>query len=98
MDTFDSFWEMDSDKKLNRSRCWRDDNSSTFFLRKVELKMIDWDKSIISITYEMVLTPYLLIWTLTSAILMTLSEDALNMDDSDKIDKTLLAGKQKDIK
>jgi hypothetical protein len=60
--------------------------------------MIDWDKSIISITYEMVLTPYLLIWTLTSAILMTLSEDALNMDDSDKIDKTLLAGKQKDIK
>jgi hypothetical protein len=29
---------------------------------------------------------------------MTLSEDALNMDDSDKIDKTLLAGKQKDIK
>ena len=25
---------------------------------------------------------------------MTLSEDALNMDDSDKIDKTLLAGKQ----
>ena len=60
--------------------------------------MIDWDKSIIFITYEMVLTPYLLIWTLTSAILMTLSEDALNMDDSDKIDKTLLAGKQKDIK
>ena len=60
--------------------------------------MIDWNKSIISITYEMVLTPYLLIWTLTSAILMTLSEDALNMDDSDKIDKTLLAGKQKDIK
>ena len=60
--------------------------------------MIDWNKSIISITYEMVLTSYLLIWTLTSAILMTLSEDALNMDDSDKIDKTLLAGKQKDIK
>jgi hypothetical protein len=55
MDTFDSFWEMDSDKKLNRKlnikinqklnrpRRWRwrrsDDNSSTFFLRKVELKM-----------------------------------------------------------
>jgi hypothetical protein len=45
MDTFDSFWEMDSDKKLNRKlnqpRCWcrSDDNSSTFFLRKVELKM-----------------------------------------------------------
>ena len=44
MDTFDSFWEMDSDKKLNlklnRPRCWHwsDDNSSTFFLRKVELK------------------------------------------------------------
>jgi hypothetical protein len=36
MDTFDSFWEMDSDKKLNRKfnqpRRWRrsDDNSSTF--------------------------------------------------------------------
>jgi hypothetical protein len=44
MDTFDSVWEMDSDKKINRPRrwrwCWRrsDDNSSTFFLRKVELK------------------------------------------------------------
>jgi hypothetical protein len=47
MDTFDSFWEMDSDKKLNqklnRPRRWRrsDDNSSTFFLRKVELKMFN---------------------------------------------------------
>jgi hypothetical protein len=41
MDTFDSFWEMDSDKKLNRPRRWRrsDDNSSTFFLRKVEQKI-----------------------------------------------------------
>jgi hypothetical protein len=47
MDTFDSFWEMDSDKKLNlklnRPRRWRwrrsDDNNSTFFLWKVELKM-----------------------------------------------------------
>jgi hypothetical protein len=41
MDTFDSFWEMDSDKKLNRPRRWRrsDDNSLTFFLRKVELKI-----------------------------------------------------------
>jgi hypothetical protein len=40
MDTVDSFWEMDSDKKLNRRSRWRwsDDNSSTFFLRKVELK------------------------------------------------------------
>ena len=44
MDTFDSFWEMDSDKKLNRKlnrpRRWHrsDDNSPTFFLRKVELK------------------------------------------------------------
>ena len=42
MDTFDSFWEMDSDKKrnlkLNRPRRRSDDNSSTFFLRKVELK------------------------------------------------------------
>jgi hypothetical protein len=44
MDTFDSFWEIDSDKKLNLKcnwpRSWRrsDDNSSTFFLRKVELK------------------------------------------------------------
>ena len=44
--TFDSFWEMDSDKKLNRKlnrpRQWRwrrsDDNSSAFFLWKVELK------------------------------------------------------------
>jgi hypothetical protein len=42
MDTFDSFWEIDSDKKLNRPRRWRwrrSDNSSTFFLRKVELKI-----------------------------------------------------------
>ena len=44
MDTFDSFWEMDSDKKLNwklnRPRRWHqgDDNSLTFFLWKVELK------------------------------------------------------------
>ena len=38
MDIFDSFWEMDSDKKLYRHRRWRDDNSSTFFLWKVELK------------------------------------------------------------
>ena len=54
MDTFDSFWEMDSDKKLNRKlnikinqklnrpRRWRlrrsDDNSSTCFLQKVEQK------------------------------------------------------------
>jgi hypothetical protein len=40
MDTVDSFWEMDSDKKLNRRSRWRwsDDNSSTFFLQKVELK------------------------------------------------------------
>ena len=42
MDTFDSFWEMDADKKLTRPRCWcrrrNDNNSSTFFLRKVELK------------------------------------------------------------
>ena len=50
MDTFDRFREMDSDKKLNlkfnlklnRPRRWRwrwsDDNSLTFFLRKVELK------------------------------------------------------------
>ena len=30
---------MDSEKKLNRPRRWSDDNSSTFFLRKVELKM-----------------------------------------------------------
>ena len=30
---------MDSDKKLNRPRRWSDDNSSTFFLRKVELRM-----------------------------------------------------------
>jgi hypothetical protein len=31
MDTFDSFWEMDSDKKLNQPRRWRrsDDNSLT---------------------------------------------------------------------
>ena len=40
MDTFDSFWEMDADKKLkrklNRPRRWRrsDDNSSTFFFEK----------------------------------------------------------------
>ena len=33
MDTFDSFGEMDSDKKLNRPRRRSDDNSSTFFLR-----------------------------------------------------------------
>ena len=26
------------DKKLNQPRCWSDDNSSTFFLRNVELK------------------------------------------------------------
>jgi hypothetical protein len=54
MDTFDSFWEMDSDKKLNRKlnrpRCWRwrrsDDNSSTFFLRKVELKRVHFQNPI----------------------------------------------------
>jgi hypothetical protein len=41
MDTFDSFWEMDSDKTLNQPRRWcrSDDNSSTFFLWKVELKI-----------------------------------------------------------
>ena len=40
MDTFYSFWEMDSNKQLNRPRRrrWSDDNSSTFFLRKVKLK------------------------------------------------------------
>jgi hypothetical protein len=36
MDTFDSFWEMDSDKKLNRPRRWSDDNSSTFFLNPLQ--------------------------------------------------------------
>ena len=49
MDNFDSFWEMDSDKKLkrklNRPRRWRDDNSSTFFLRKAELKTLIIKKS-----------------------------------------------------
>ena len=45
MDTFDSFWEMDSDKNLTENLtdpdAWHrsDDNSSTFLLRKVELKI-----------------------------------------------------------
>ena len=41
MDTFDSFWEMDADKKINQTQMLMqtpdDNNSSTFFLRKVEL-------------------------------------------------------------
>ena len=49
MDTFDSFWEMDSDKKLsrklNRPRHWRwrrsDDNSSIFFSSKRRAKNYD---------------------------------------------------------
>jgi hypothetical protein len=38
MDTFDSFWEMDSDKKLNRPRRWRRSDDNIFL---VQLKFLN---------------------------------------------------------
>jgi hypothetical protein len=58
MDTFDSFWEMDSNKKLNRARRRNDDNSSTFLLRKVELKNYKSYGSAAKVTPVLTYTPY----------------------------------------